>query len=276
MAGKIFINYRRDDSAPHALNVAQYLENIFGRRNIFIDIDRLRAGQKFGAVLEDKLGQCKVMLAIIGPSWVDAREPETGGRRLDNPKDWVRLEIERSVARNIPVIPVLVAGATLPSRSDLPPTLQTLVDHQSAIVTANSFRHEMAGLARDVAALTARRSWGRMAAAASALVLGGYVVAHEFGAPVWWPPYSWGKPIVTELPELNVPLDEATDVEARSGKSFVDTLADGKPCPMCPEMMVVPAGRFLMGSTPSEIRALTKEFPDNVVWFKRRKRHSMR
>jgi hypothetical protein len=134
----------------------------------------------------------------------------------------------------------------------------------------------MAGLARDVAALTERRSWGRMAAAASALVLGGYVVAHEFGAPVWWPPYSWGNPIVTELPELNVPLDEATDVEARSGKSFVDTLADGKPCPMCPEMMVVPAGRFLMGSTPSEIRALTKEFPDNVVWFKRRKRYSMR
>jgi hypothetical protein len=128
MAGKIFINYRRDDSAPHALNVPQYLENIFGRRNIFIDIDRLRAGQKFGAVLEDKLGQCKVMLAIIGPSWVGAREPETSGRRLDNPKDWVRLEIDRSVARNIPVIPVLVAGATLPSRSDLPPTLQTLVD----------------------------------------------------------------------------------------------------------------------------------------------------
>jgi hypothetical protein len=53
MAGKIFINYRRDDSAPHALAVAGYLENTFGKRNIFIDIDRLRAGLKFRTVLED-------------------------------------------------------------------------------------------------------------------------------------------------------------------------------------------------------------------------------
>jgi hypothetical protein len=77
MAGKIFINYRRDDSAPHALNVAQYLENTFGKRNIFINIDRLRAGWKFRIVLEDKLGQCKVMLAIIGPNCVDARDSTT-------------------------------------------------------------------------------------------------------------------------------------------------------------------------------------------------------
>ena len=72
MAGKIFINYRRDDSDAEALNVAQYLENTFGKSNIFIDIDRLRAGQKFARVLEDKLGQCKVMLAIIGPNWLNA------------------------------------------------------------------------------------------------------------------------------------------------------------------------------------------------------------
>jgi len=51
MAGKIFINYRRDDSASHALNVAQSLENKFGKNNIFIDIDRLQAGQEFETVL---------------------------------------------------------------------------------------------------------------------------------------------------------------------------------------------------------------------------------
>jgi formylglycine-generating enzyme required for sulfatase activity len=75
------------------------------------------------SLLEDKLGQCKVMLAIIGPNWVDARD----ARRLDNPEDWVRLEIERALARKIPVIPVLVAGATLSSKSDLTPSLQPLV-----------------------------------------------------------------------------------------------------------------------------------------------------
>jgi hypothetical protein len=207
MAGKIFINYRRDDSASHALAVAGYLENKFGKSNIFIDIDRLRAGLKFRTVLEDKLGQCKVMLAIIGPNWVNAHDKEIGrhrstrpvasaSRRLDDPEDWVRIEIERALARNIPVIPVLVAGATLPSKSDLPPSLQPLIEHQCATVTTNSFRHEMAGLARDVGDLTVRRPWGRIAAAASALTLSGYLVAHYIGESVWWP-FS---PTVVEAP----------------------------------------------------------------------------
>jgi hypothetical protein len=122
MAGKIFINYRRDDSASHALAVAQYFENNFGKSNIFIDVDRLRAGLKY------KLRQCKVMLAIIGPNWVDARDEKTGNRPIDDPEDWVRVEIERALAQKIPVIPVLVAGATLPSKSDLPQSLQPLLD----------------------------------------------------------------------------------------------------------------------------------------------------
>jgi len=198
MAGKIFINYRRDDSASHALNIAQSLENKFGKSNIFIDIDRLRAGQEFETVLENKLRQCKVMLAIIGPNWVDARDG--GSRRIDNPEDWVRLEIERALARKIPVIPVLVAGATLPSKSDLPPSLQPLLKHQGATLTTNGFRYEMAGLARDVADLTVRRPWGRMAAAASALILCSYVVAHQFGVPVWWPPPGLGQVNLPEEP----------------------------------------------------------------------------
>jgi hypothetical protein len=133
MAGKIFINYRRDDSAPHALAIAGY----FGKRNIFIDVD-LQAGLKFRTVLEDKLAQCKVVLAIIGPNWVDAHDG--GSRRIDNPEDWVRVEIERALARNIPVIPVLIDGATLPSKSDLPPSLQPLIEYQYATVTTHGFR----------------------------------------------------------------------------------------------------------------------------------------
>src|SRR6516162_7928694 len=131
-----------------------------------------------------------IMLAIIGPNWVDARDEKTGNRRIDDPEDWVRVEIERALAQKIPVIPVLVAGATLPSKSDLPQSF----DHHSATVTT---RHGMAGLARDVADLTMRRPWSRMVAAASALILGGYLVAqasalilgsylvaHQLGAPV--------------------------------------------------------------------------------------------
>jgi len=287
MAGKIFINYRRDDSASHALNIAQSLENKFGKSNIFIDIDRLRAGQEFETVLENKLRQCKVMLAIIGPNWVDARDG--GSRRIDNPEDWVRLEIERALARKIPVIPVLVAGATLPSKSDLPPSLQPLLKHQGATLTTNGFRYEMAGLTRDVADLTVRRPWGRMAAAASALILGGYLVAHHIGEPVWWP---FSQPNVVEAPSTPsaVPAgktideaeakrkadeaeakhhadeadakrradeeaarrDPALSVKPASGQSFRDQLANGQPCPMCPEMVAVPAGTFTMGSPATE------------------------
>jgi formylglycine-generating enzyme required for sulfatase activity len=291
MAGKIFINYRRDDSAAEALNVAQYLENRFGKSSIFIDIDRLRAGQKFATVLEDKLGQCKVMLAIIGPNWIDARDEKSGTRRLDNPEDWVRLEIERSLARNIPVIPVLVAGATLPSKSELPPSLQPLIGYQYATVTTNGFRHEMAGLARDVTELTVRRLRGRMAAAVSALILGGYVAAYQFGAPVWWPSFGQAQPNVVEAPKPNgkpetapkgnpdaaeaepgrkveAARDPGPSVTPRSGEIFRDRLADGNPCLMCPEMVVAPAGSFMMGSAPSEIAALTLEFLNDAAWWK--------
>ena len=66
MAGKIFVNYRRDDSAAHALNVAQYLEREFGSRNVFIDVDRMKAGQKFPAVLVERLTASRVMVAVIG------------------------------------------------------------------------------------------------------------------------------------------------------------------------------------------------------------------
>jgi hypothetical protein len=261
MAGKIFINYRRDDSASHALAVAQYFETKFGKSNIFIDVDRLRAGLKY------KLRQCKVMLAIIGPNWVDARDEKTGNRRIEDPEDWVRVEIERALARKIPVIPVLVAGATLPSKSDLPQSLQPLLEHHSATMTT---RHGMAGLARDVADLTVRRPWSRMVAAASALILGGslvahasalilggYLVAHQLGAPVSKRDADAAEAEAKRIAEAakgkaEAPPDPALPVTPGSGKTFRDPLSDGKPCPMCPEMVVAPAGTFTMGSPPGE------------------------
>jgi formylglycine-generating enzyme required for sulfatase activity len=258
MAGKIFINYRRDDSASHALAVAQYFEKKFGKSNIFIDVDRLRAGLKY------KLRQCKVMLAIIGPNWVDARDEKTDSRRIDDPEDWVRVEIERALAQKIPVIPVLVAGATLPSKGDLPQSLQPLLEHHSVTVTTNGFRHEMAGLARNVADLTMRRPWSRMVAAASALILGGYLVAHasalilggylvahQLGAPVSKRDADAAEAEAAKG-KAEAPPDPALSVTPGSGKTFRDSLADGKPCPTCPEMVVAPAGTFTMGSSPSD------------------------
>jgi hypothetical protein len=149
MTGKIFVNYRRDDSAPHALSIAQYLEREFGARNVFIDIDRMRAGQNFHKVLEQRLADCSVVLTVIGPNWLDLRN-DAGQRRIDDPEDWVRLEMARALARGITTIPVLVGGAELPKKTQLPDELKPLVQRHAAIITTNGFRNDMAGLVRDI------------------------------------------------------------------------------------------------------------------------------
>ena len=109
MSQKIFISYHRDDSAASAIGISQSLENEFGGKNVFIDVD-MRAGAKFPDVLETRLAECKVMLVLIGPGWIDARD-EQGHRQLDNPDDWVRLEIAHALKRKITVIPVQINRA---------------------------------------------------------------------------------------------------------------------------------------------------------------------
>ncbi len=178
MSQKIFISYRRDDSAASAIGIGQYLEHEFGGKNVFIDVD-MRAGAKFPQVLEARLAECKVMLVLIGPGWLDARD-EQGHRRLDSPDDWVRLEIAHALKRNITVIPVQINRAALPARAALPEDIRGLLDHQSTSVTNASFRHDMAGLVRDIRTIPAPRTWRRPAAIAAgvaALIGIGFLLA---------------------------------------------------------------------------------------------------
>ena len=170
MPQKIFISYRREDAGANALGISQYLEHEFGRKNVFIDID-MRAGTNFPAVLEQRLAECKVMLVLIGPEWLNARD-EQGHRRLDIPDDWVRLEIARALKRNITVIPVRVNGATLPLRETLPEDIRGLLDHQAVSVTLAGFRNEMSGLVRDIRSIPSPKpSWLRYGAIAAGLLI---------------------------------------------------------------------------------------------------------
>ncbi len=152
MSGKIFISYRRDDSADQVHGIAQYLERAIGRNQVFLDVDMI-SGTNFPRELEKRLAECKVLLALIGPGWLDAKD-DKGKRRLDNTDDWVRLEIGRALSRGIAVIPVRVGGAKLPERAALPDDIKGLLDHQAARVSAESFRNDVAGLARDIAAIS--------------------------------------------------------------------------------------------------------------------------
>jgi hypothetical protein len=178
MPQRIFISDRREDAGANALGISQYLEKEFGRKNVFIDVD-MRAGAKFPTVLEERLAECKVLLALIGPEWLTSRN-EQGQRRIDLSDDWVRLEIAHALKRDITVIPVRVNGAMLPSRENLPEDIRGLLDHQAVSLTLPGFRHEMSGLVRDIRAIHSPRPWRRFG-----ITTAGFVCLLAALAAVW-------------------------------------------------------------------------------------------
>lgn len=124
-AGSIFISYRRDDSADITGRIYDRLVQRFSRDIIFKDVDSIPLGIDFRQHLENALSQCRVLVAVIGERWVGI-EAQAGKRRIDDPRDHLRLELEIALARNIPVIPILVRQASIPSEEQLPRPLQSL------------------------------------------------------------------------------------------------------------------------------------------------------
>ena len=141
MAAKIFISYRRDDSAGYAGRVHDQLVEKLGS-NVFMDVDGIPLGSNFVKALNDEVAKCSALLAVIGPDWLDARDKK-GQRRLDNPHDFVRVEIGAALNRQIPVIPILLEGTTIPSADQLPSDLQELSLRNGIYVHHDSFRNDM-------------------------------------------------------------------------------------------------------------------------------------
>ena len=109
MAHNISISYRRDDSGPTAGRLYDRLAEKFGEANIFIDVDNMPAGVDFVKHLNKQVENCDLFLCAVGPNWLSAKD-EDGHRRLDQPDDYVRVEIAAALNRDIPVIPVLIDG----------------------------------------------------------------------------------------------------------------------------------------------------------------------
>jgi hypothetical protein len=120
----IFVSYRREDSPDTAGRIYDRLVQQFGSEAIFKDVDSIPLGVDFKQYLEKQVQQCNVLLAVIGKSWLKKR---TGKRRLDDPRDFVRIELASALQRDIPVIPLMVNKARMPSESDLPEDLRGLV-----------------------------------------------------------------------------------------------------------------------------------------------------
>lgn len=149
MSAKIFISYRREDAAGHAGRVHDRLEREFGRDLLFMDVDAIPLGLNFVKVLREEVARCDVLLAVIGPNWLEVRGAD-GTRRLDDANDFVRIEIATALQRDIPVIPILLDNARIPMSGQLPPELMELSQRNGLDVRHASFHLDMDKLVRGI------------------------------------------------------------------------------------------------------------------------------
>jgi hypothetical protein len=126
----VFISYRREDCPGHAGRLFDRLRSRFGAHSVFIDVAGIEAGIDFVVALEEAVGSCDVLVAVIGREWVTSSD-RNGRRRLDDPEDFLRLEIATALKRNVRVIPVLVEDAPMPSPDVLPDALAPLTRRQA-------------------------------------------------------------------------------------------------------------------------------------------------
>src|SRR5689334_4286043 len=141
MAG-IFISYRREDSADTADRIFEQLSYRFGRENVFRDIDSIPPGVDFKTWIEQGIRSSRMVLVIVGKDWLNAES--NGQRRLDDPNDPVRLEIESALTHNVPMIPLLVRGATMPSLEELPASLSLFSNRNAINIRPNpDFHNDM-------------------------------------------------------------------------------------------------------------------------------------
>jgi uncharacterized membrane protein YhaH (DUF805 family) len=149
VTGRIFINYRRGDDQAAAGRLYDRLLQHFDREQLFMDVDAIEPGVDFVKSLDEQVAACIAFIAVIGPRWLNARNND-GNPRLDNPTDYVRVEIESALKRDIRVIPVLVDGASMPRPSDLPPSLQALARRNAVEIAHHRFAADCDDLARRI------------------------------------------------------------------------------------------------------------------------------
>jgi hypothetical protein len=147
----IFLSYRRESNSAHAGRLHDFLvagvEEQPGFRDgqIFMDIDTIPPGDDFREVIAEAVARCDVLLVVIGKQWTTVKN-EKGRRRLDNAGDFVRLEIEAALKRKVPVVPVLVDGATMPDESELPKSIADLAYRNAVELSHTRWRHDVGQL----------------------------------------------------------------------------------------------------------------------------------
>ena len=156
---KIFISYRRKDDPYAARGVNDALCKRFGKRNVYFDLEAIQAGLDFRKQIDDMVAKCDVMLVVIGDRWLKADESDRS--RLENVNDLVGLEVSSALKRDIPVIPVLVGNAAIPSKDKIPDSIKSLVYRQAVEVRATAnFNAQIENLVKNIEAVAPDRRSG--------------------------------------------------------------------------------------------------------------------
>jgi len=143
----IFISYRRSDTEGEAGRLFDELTSRFSEQAVFMDVDAIKPGRDFRKAIEESIHSCSVVLAMIGQQWLEVAD-ELGRRRLDDEKDYLRLEIASALRRDIPVVPVLVRGAKMPRAEQLPEDLQELAYRNGVELTHARWKSDLQVLAQ--------------------------------------------------------------------------------------------------------------------------------
>ena len=153
----IFLSYRRADTGGYAGRLADSLERHFGKGSVFQDVETIVPGSNFMQTIDAAIARCDVLAVLIGNTWLAERNAN-GGMRLNDPDDFVRLEVAAGLRAKTHVIPVLVEGAAMPAETDLPADLKPLARIQALELSDTRWEYDVQRLAQVVRTLTGVKS----------------------------------------------------------------------------------------------------------------------
>jgi TIR domain len=154
---KIFMCHRRGDDDAMMRLLYDRLEQEFGREEMLVDVDAIPLGMDFRNVLQEAVSRSEVMLVLIGPRWLTKLDHD-GRRRVDNPHDFVRMEIEQALQLSVPIIPVLLDGAPFPKLNEVPDTLRPLLFRHAVAISSASFQSDLEKLVRTLRSIRPKES----------------------------------------------------------------------------------------------------------------------
>ena len=163
--GSIFISYRRADSPGYVRALLSEMRNTFGGKQVFLDMEDIAAGSDFPIIINEAVRNCELLLALIGPNWIELRD-ENGQRRIENLTDFVRLEISAALERKIPIIPVLLENAKMPKADELPNELKQLSTLEGITLTYDRWDDDIARLFAAIERITVEPKVARLYSAA--------------------------------------------------------------------------------------------------------------